>query len=379
MFQRKLVLLLCVALFSPRIAAQLAKPVLLATGLVYSNPKTDPYDRANFYGFNHAPSVTRLSDGRLLAAWFSGPFEGSVDQVILGCASPDDGRSWRDGMVLNDQPRKSDFDPAFIADGSRTWLFYSVGRWNRYPFVASKAGEKVDVGIESFKLFSRHTDDGGKKWSDEQRIGEQTGWGSRCNGIRLSSGELLLPLHRFEAGYPAAVMKSGDGGKTWRKIDVPKAAEKSANAEPTIAQCASGKVLMVLRSRDGWLWMTDSADKGETWSVPRKSDVPGTSSCSNLLRLSDGRLLLTHNPSKPPIRSPLTTRASADEGKTWGEPLELANVEIPGEDDVVRGRQVTYPSSTLLPDGSALIVWTEICIAPQEQWGKIHWAKVKGD
>ncbi len=354
-------------------------PKMIANGLLYANPKVDPYDRTNYYGFNHAPSVTRLADGRLLAAWFSGPFEGSVDQVILGCYSADDGATWSDGVVINDQPRKSDFDPAFITDGSRTWFFYAVGRWNRYPFVASKDGEEKDVGIESFKLFARTTDDAGKTWSEERRIGEQTGWGSRSNGIRLSSGELLLPLHRFVPDFPPAVMKSSDGGKTWRKIDAPKAEEKSANAEPTIVECTSGKVLMILRSRDGSLWMTESTDKGDKWSVPWKTEMPGTSSCSNLLRLQDGRLLLTHNPSKPPIRSPLTTRVSADEGKTWGAPLELAQVTIPGVDDIVRGRQVTYPSSVLMPDGTVLIVWTEITIAPQEQWGKIHWARVKLD
>lgn len=56
--------------------------VIVSSGEVFNYPNADPYDRNNDYGFNHAPSVTRLSDGRLLAAWFSGPFEASVHQVI---------------------------------------------------------------------------------------------------------------------------------------------------------------------------------------------------------------------------------------------------------------------------------------------------------
>ncbi|PYV28536.1 MAG: hypothetical protein DMG24_01815, partial [Acidobacteria bacterium] len=103
--------------------------------MVFAHPTADPYDPSNHHGFNHAPSVVLLPDGRLLAAWFSGPFEASVNQVILGSHSSDRGLTWSPAEVLQDFPHKSDFDPAFIADGERTWLFFSAGRWNRYPFV----------------------------------------------------------------------------------------------------------------------------------------------------------------------------------------------------------------------------------------------------
>src|SRR5262245_52696911 len=69
------------------------KPALLSESMVYKHSDEDPYDPQNRYGFNHAPSVTLLSDGRLLAAWFSGPFEAAVNQVILGCYSSDSGLS----------------------------------------------------------------------------------------------------------------------------------------------------------------------------------------------------------------------------------------------------------------------------------------------
>src|SRR5262245_49773027 len=81
------------------------KPALLSESVVYKHPDEDPYDPQNRYGFNHAPSVTLLSDGRLLAAWFSGPFEAAVNQVILGCYSSDSGLSWGPAEVLNDFPR----------------------------------------------------------------------------------------------------------------------------------------------------------------------------------------------------------------------------------------------------------------------------------
>ncbi len=352
------------------------KPVLVETGSVFDYPKTDPYDLTNLYGFNHAPSITRLADGRLLSAWFSGPYEGSVHQLIFGCYSSDDGRAWDAGAVLNDQPRKSDFDPAFISDGGRTWLFYSAGRWNRYPFVGGRDKEKLEVGIDSYQLFARYTDDSGRTWSEEKRIGEQTGSGSRSNGIKLSSGDLVLPMHRFDSKAPA-IMKSADGGVTWNYILGPTVPDGAFAAEPTIAECGSGKLLMLVRSRDGWMWSSESTDRGESWSPLLQSDLPAAASSHSLLRVSDGRLILTHNPSKPPLRTPLTVRVSNDEGKTWNEPLEIDRVEVPAEGDEVYSRQAAYPSAVEMADGTVMIVWTRISVSPTEQFGKIRWARVK--
>lgn len=352
------------------------RPVVADRGVVFEYPNDDPYDRHNDYGFNHAPSLTRLADGRLLAAWFSGPFEASVHQVILGSYGSPDARNWQAGVVLNDQPRKSDFDPGFVTDGRRTWMFYSVGRWNRYPFVGGRGAEKTEVGIDSFKTFVRYTDDSGRTWSDEQRVGDHTGIGPRSNGIKLSSGELILPLHHYQLHQPH-VLKSQDGGKSWRRIEGPKPEEKVGAAEPCIAEGASGKLLMVVRSRDGLLWTSESTDKGETWSPLLKTDLPAAASSHSLIRLSDGRLVLTHNPTQPPLRTSLTVRVSNDEGKTWAEPTEIASVPAPAENDEVYSRQVAYPSAIEMPDGSAMIVWTEISISPAHQSGKIHWARVR--
>ena len=344
------------------------RPKVLSRAMVFAHPTADPYDPSNHHGFNHAPSVVLLPDGRLLAAWFSGPFEASVNQVILGSHSSDRGLTWSPAEVLQDFPHKSDFDPAFIADGERTWLFFSAGRWNRYPFVRDEVNE---VGVNSFSTYARYSDDSGRVWSPPVAVSPRHG--SRSNGIKLSTGELLLPMEEFD-GSQAGVLKSADRGRTWKllgKITTPAGAD-----EPSMAELRSGTIMMILRTTDGYLWKCFSKNKGETWSAPERTNIAAAATSANLLRLSDGRLILTHDES-PRYRTPLTVRVSRDEGGTWDEPFVLAEIAVPSPNDPVWGVQVTYPSATELSDGTVVVVWSEIILADAEQYGDIRAARIQ--
>jgi predicted neuraminidase len=357
------------AAFSLNDGSTATAPRIVARSIIFKAPSKDPYELKNLHGFNHATSVVTLPDGRLLAAWFSGPFEASVHQVILASYSSDKGKTWSAAKVLQDTPRKSDFDPAFIVDGKRLWFFYSVGRWNRYPFVGD---EKNEVGAVSFKVYHRYSDDSGRTWSEQELVLEKLGVGCRSNGIKLSTGELLLPLHGFLSGV-AGVLKSADGGKTWARFGEIKTA--TVAHEPSIAELPSGEIMMVLRTGDGVLWQTFSKDKGETWLPAEKTDLVAARTSHNIFRLSDGRIVLTHNAAKS-VRTPLTTRVSADGGKTWGESVVIAEVPVPGPNDEVWGRQVSYPSVTALDARTILVVWGELYLSATEQYGDIHSATV---
>lgn len=358
------------AALTSRAARAAERPRVVARSTVYRHSASDPYDPGNRYGFNHAPSVVTLPDGRLLAAWFSGPFEASVDQVVLAATSSDGGQSWADATVLQDFPRVSDFDPAFIADGRRTWFFFSAGRWNRYPVVRDE--KKGAVGADSFKTYSRTSDDSGRTWSPPVVVAERHG--CRTNGIRLSSDELLLPLVDI-VERTAGVLRSRDGGRAWSlfgRITTPAGAD-----EPTIAELRSGSILMFLRTGDGFLWRSFSRDRGESWSAAERTQMVAARASHNLFRLGDGRLVLTRDECPPPLRSPLTLRISSDDGETWGDPLVLAEVAAPTPDDPIWSRQVTYPSVAALRDGSLVVVWAEIVISDSEQYGDIRAARVE--
>jgi len=335
---------------------------VLVRSNVFAHPAADPYDLRNLYGFNHAPSVVSLPDGRLMAAWFSGPFEASVHQVILASFSSDGGINWTPAKVLQDLPRVSDFDPAFIVDGTRVWFFYTAGRHNRYPVVRDR---ELAIGVPSFKLFARHSEDSGRSWSEPRLIEEAVF--SRSNGIKLSTGEMLLPL--YEIPSRASVLRSVDGGATWSRhgeIVTPAGA-----GEPSLAEIGSGRILMVLRTTDGFLWTVSSNDGGKSWDEPIRTMLRAPASSHCLFSLKDGLLLLAHNDS-PSVRSPLTLRLSVDAGQTWQAPIELAAVSIPTSGDEVWSREVSYPSIAVNRRGQVVVVWANLTISDTEQYGDIE-------
>jgi len=345
-------------------------PELMSRSTVYAYPNRDPYSLENRFGFNHAANIGVLPGGRLMSCWFSGPFEASVHQAVLCSYSSDQGVTWTKAEVFSDFPRRSDFDPAMLMDSQRAWVFFSAGRWIRYPFIND---ERNKVGENSFQIYQRHSDDGGKTWSAAEAAQIEAGFNCRNNGIKLTSGELLLPVAKLR-GAETGMLKSVDGGRTWKRHGA--IATPMGNDEPTIAETNSGAVLMFLRTGGGTLWRTVSRDKGETWSKPERSSIPAARSSHSLFRLRDGRLLLTHDASTGP-RSPVTMRVSDDEGETWGPPLVLATApEWRGGSGEPR-RQVSYPSVAQLGDGTLAVVYSDIGIADSEQWGDIQFARIR--
>jgi hypothetical protein len=71
---------------------------------------------------------------------------------------------------------------------------------------------------------------------------------------------------------------------------------------------------------------------------------------SHLLRLTDGRLLMTYGHRRAPLGN--QARLSTDHGVTWSEPMILSGDGNSGD--------LGYPSTVQLADGSLLTVWYEL-------------------
>jgi Neuraminidase (sialidase) len=169
-------------------------------------------------------------------------------------------------------------------------------------------------------------------------------------------------------------LKSRDGGTTWKLVG--RVTSPAGADEPSIVEMPSRVILMVLRTVDGYLWTSQSMDRGETWSPAMRTALRAASASANVIRLGDGRLVLTHD-ENPRYRTPLTLRVSSDEAKTWSEPILVADTLVPDPDDPIWSAQVTYPSATELPDGTVVVVWANIVLADAEQFGDIRSARVQ--
>lgn len=109
--------------------------------------------------------------------------------------------------------------------------------------------------------------------------------------------------------YHAALAWSDDGGRTWKRSDVPRTPDVARQSkwdlkphwfndgcEPSVAELSDGTLLMALRTSGPHLAFSRSADGGETWSEPRPDPrfwQANTMPC--LLKLKDGRLLMVWN------------------------------------------------------------------------------------
>ena len=341
---------LLLASLAPLCAAETSPIQILDRTVIFTHTSTDPKDPANTSGYNLGPSIALLPDGRLMAAWFSSPSEGAESQRIVQAFSSDQGRTWDKTTVLQDIARKADFDPALFVAGKETFLFFSA----------------FDPQID---IYFRRSSDSAKTWTEPVKI-NQPNHTTRSNGIQLSTGELLVPLHT-RGTKAGGVMKSRDGGKTWTRFGAV-ANPEGQGGEPSIAETNSGKIHMMLRTKDGQLWRSISADKGETWSAAEKTGLTATSSASHLLCNRDGTLVLTYNPGPTPLRFPLLMRTSRDEGTTWSEPTLLA--DRPAK---VGGWSICYPTLKELPDGTLAAIWAQIKGSPGGLFGDIHSARIK--
>ena len=100
-----------------------------------------------------------------------------------------------------------------------------------------------------------------KTWSAPQAATIEPGYKCRTNGIKLTTGEFLLPVYKLARAH-AGVLKSSDEGRTWKLYgDVTGPAGQD---EPIIVELRSGALMMVLPTRDGHLWKVISEEKGET-------------------------------------------------------------------------------------------------------------------
>jgi hypothetical protein len=329
-------------------------------------------------------TVAQRQNGELWVTWSGGrvahvcPF-GRVDAMT----STDEGASWTFPRVLLDSATDdrdsgvletakgtlivSTFTSlayeehlakatAFADHTDKGWISKSMpqdqfAKWQAAHLRLNDADRKAELG----EWIIRSTD-GGKSWST--RI--PTVVNSPHGPIQLKDGRLLYAGKKLWAeDKKIGVAESRDDGHTWQWLaEIPtRQGDKNAYHELHAVEATDGTLIAQIRNHNeadkGETLQTESKDGGKTWTEPHSIGVWGLP--SHLLRLRDGRLLMSYGHRRKPFGN--QARLSMDNGKTWGEPILLS-----GDG---KGGDLGYPSTVELEDGTLLTVWYESMTEPK--------------
>jgi len=320
------------------------------------------------------PTVARCRSGELLLS-YSGGREGHVcpfGRVEL-MRSADEGRTWIDPQVLLDtliddrdsgvlETRKGTLlvttftslayesmlaKAEKLQPGQRgAWDPKRLARWIAARDKLSAEQRKAKLGVWMLRSI-----DGGRNWSAPY----DTLVNSPHGPIELSDGRLLYAgkdLWRPDARV--GVCQSTDDGQSWQWLaPIPvRPGDASKNYHELHAvETTDGRLIVQIRNHNktnaGETLQCESTDGGKTWSTPHAIGVWGLP--SHLLRLRDGRLVMTYGYRRKPFGN--QARLSTDGARTWSAPITLSDDGMGGD--------LGYPSTVELADGTLLSVWYE--------------------
>lgn len=333
------------------------------------------------------PTIARRANGELWVTW-SGGREAHVCPFgqVHAMTSRDDGATWTWPRVLLDSAiddRDSGvletakgtlivttftslaYEPylkkasSFAELTSKGWVTKGMtpeqfARWKAAHARLSDEERSSDLG----EWLIRSTD-GGKTWSSRL----PTMVNSPHGPIQLRDGRLLYAGKQLWTGdKKIGVCESLDDGLTWRWLaEIP--TRKGDDVirgyhELHAVEAADGTLIAQIRNQgknlnSGETLQSESRDGGKTWSEPHPIGVWGLP--SHLLKLRDGRLLMTYGYRRAPFGN--QARLSTDNGQTWSEPMTISSDG--------KGGDLGYPSTVELADGSLLTVWYESMKEPK--------------
>jgi len=177
------------------------------------------------------------------------------------------------------------------------------------------------------------------------------GWQTKNKAVFLEDGRMILPL--YSDGFSFSLMAiTDDGGAHWQ-FSEPLVAP--GNIQASIARKQDGTLVAYMRDNGPppkRLMVSESTDRGATWSLVRDSQLPNEGSGADVVTLKNGHWVLAYNDTEEGRHS-LALSVSPDEGSTWPHTrhLELDH----------RGAMATrssYPSVIEGHDGSIHVIYS---------------------
>jgi len=291
------------------------------------------------------PNLTVLRDGTIVATIFNKPSHGQMAGDVE-CWASSDGCFWtKRGVPAPHEPSCVRMNVAAGLAKNGDLLVLCSGWTDLKQPERPKQPVFRDAIISAWVCRSS---DGGRTWTQRKEfttaqkgwtefipfgpivVGEDGALHASCYG-----GEFADPTKSVKSKTNRAWhFRSDDDGKSWRPISV--IGEK--HNETSLLHFGGKRWLAAARIDAVELFRSD--DDGATWQGPQRVTARNEIN-AHLARLKDGRLLLTYG-NRVKGQFGVLAKLSGDEGKTWSEPIRLANSL---ESDC------GYPSSVQRSDG----------------------------
>ena len=304
--------------------------------IVYTAETGRLFKKNEHFKSSHASTIVKMSDGRLMSAYFAGTGEG-YDDVRIWFSVYENG-TWNKPAQVPSEDTVAHWNPVLINFGDFVRLYYKVGA--EIPYWVTKYTD---------------TYDGGKTWSAPQELvpGDTSGGRGpvRNKSVVLTDGTVIAGASTEQGPWRAFFDISVDGGKTWEKTDFIVAkginGKEIGMIQPTIWQDKEGAVHAMFRTDCGRIYRSDSLDGGRTWSEAYSTGLMNNSSGIDCVMTDDGRLWLVHTPVGMKVRNRLILSVSEDNGETWKDVMTLEN-------SINLAAEYSYPA--IIAEGNRLYI-----------------------
>lgn len=278
---------------------------------------------------NSEGDLVALKDGRWLLVYthFTGGADDHSSAFLAARESSDGGRTWgeKDTVVVPNEGGCNVMSVSLLRLCSGDLALFYLRK----------------NSLQDCRPLMRRSRDEGKTWSAATEcITDQVGYYVLNNSrvIQLAGGRLVLPTarHDFVAGRlqpgKIVVYVSDDLGATWRRsrsvLDQDARGSRMNFMEPGVVEVTTNRMLMLIRTKVGCQYLSESHDQGETWTAPQPSELFSPEAPATIARIpGTSDLLVVWNDhcrepeqrrrAQPPLRTPLAAALSRDGGKTW--------------------------------------------------------------
>jgi len=265
------------------------------------------------------PGAVRLKTGEITVVFREASDATSPDGYLLRITSENRGKTWSPPDTI-----------ASTAWDCRAPSITQLRDGLIYVNFHQSSNDPQREGVPSIGCFTVRSFDNGKTFTSPRMVPlEGFRWTATSDAIlELQDGTLLFPAYGERDGELsiAFVVMSRNGGETWEDIHViaQEPEERLAYTKPALIRLPDGRILCLLESDDpeGFLYMSVSEDRGETWSSLEKSGIVGKD--PDLLITPDGTLLCVFQDFWP---EGVSCVRSYDWGQTWEKETTLLAVK----------------------------------------------------